>query len=152
MIDLPPKIWQPKVKSKFKPDPAPLPDIDEGVFIFEKLGQCVFKQHEKWKNSERTDLIFFNPEKDTEELMANFKYGDKDNNLGDDTKSRILDIIKKYWDSFCSEGARRPILGYEYAINTGSHTPVCKFYNFCSSFTSTFSRHNHKIFNRTNQI
>ena len=37
----------------------------------------------------------------------------------------IKDIIKEYWDCFCERGCHRPILDYEFGIDTGDHTPVC---------------------------
>ncbi|MGH7974524.1 MAG: hypothetical protein ACREBR_03270 [bacterium] len=36
----------------------------------------------------------------------------------------LLAIIKNYWDCFYEEGARRPILGFEFCIDTGSAQPV----------------------------
>lgn len=98
--------------------------------MFEKLGQCVFKLQEKWKDSERDDIIQFNPAEDEEELHKNFKIGAA---VETRIKDRILDIVRKYWDCFCSKGARRPILGYEFSINTGTHSPVCKFPAFGGS-------------------
>ena len=40
-------------------------------------------------------------------------------------RSHILGIVKKYWDYFCKRGARRPILNYEFSIDTGSAKLVC---------------------------
>ncbi len=99
-------------------------DINDGVFAFEKLGKCVLKTPERWKDSARTDIITFCAKEDEEELQKNFKIG---KNVKPAVRDRILQIVRKYWDCFCSKGARRPILGYEFAINTGSHSPVCKY-------------------------
>ena len=42
-ISLPPKIWRPKVTSKYKtPDYAD--DIDDGIFDYAAFGYCVFAQ------------------------------------------------------------------------------------------------------------
>ena len=41
------------------------------------------------------------------------------------TKDSLISLVTTYWDCFCEEGARRPIIGYEFAINTGSSKPVC---------------------------
>ena len=98
-------------------------DVDEGVFHFERLGKCVFKLNEKWKDSNRTNIIEFDPKKDETELQKNFKIG---TTVDAQVRERILGIVRTYWDCFCSDGARRPILGYEFAINTGTHSPVCK--------------------------
>lgn len=32
---------------------------------------------------------------------------------------KLKDIIKGHWDSFYEEGARRPVLGYEFIIDMG---------------------------------
>ena len=37
----------------------------------------------------------------------------------------IHGIVKKYWDCFCKRGARRPILVYDFLIDTGSAKLVC---------------------------
>ena len=46
-------------------------------------------------------------------------------NVDDPTRDDIIQIIQKYWDCFCKEGARRTILGYEFGIDTGDSKPVC---------------------------
>lgn len=121
---MPPKIWRPKQENKFTPDESShYLDIDEECFVFRKLGKCAIKRQEAWADIPREDIIKFDPLTFSKELVDNFKIGETVQN---DIRNQILDIIKKYWDSFASEGARRPIIGYEFAINTGSHTPVCK--------------------------
>jgi hypothetical protein len=112
------------MQNKYQPDPTThYSDIDEDNFMFPKLGKCIIKTDEIWENHRRDDIIKFDESIHNEELEKNFVIGD---GVSLDTKERIYQIVKKHWDSFCSEGARRPILGYEFAINTGSHTPVCK--------------------------
>ena len=39
-------------------------------------------------------------------------------------KSEIKELIVKYWDCFCQKGACRPILDYEFTIDTGASKPV----------------------------
>ena len=55
------------------------------------------------------ELISFN-ETQQKELDADLHIGDTVDDL---TKNKIIDIIKKYWDCFCKEGAKRTILGYQ---------------------------------------
>ena len=43
----------------------------------------------------------------------------------DSTRHQLKDLVIKYWDCFCKEGARRTIIGYEFAIDTGDSKPVC---------------------------
>ena len=40
-------------------------------------------------------------------------------------RERVNSIVNKYWDSFCKEGAKRTILGYEFPIDTGNTKSVC---------------------------
>ena len=56
LISLPPKIWQPKVTSKYKtPDYAN--DIDDGIFDYAAFGNCVFCPDLSWEYAKRNDLI-----------------------------------------------------------------------------------------------
>ena len=58
------------------------------------------------------------------ELEKNMKIG---KNIDDPTRNNIIQIIQKYWDWFCKEGARRKKLSYEFGIDTSNSTPVlCK--------------------------
>ena len=34
-------------------------------------------------------------------------------------------MIKEFWDIFAPEGIKRYMHGFEFAIDTGSHTPIC---------------------------
>ena len=54
--------------------------------------------------------------------MDNLKIG---NTVSDTHKSEIVALIVKYWDCFCLRGARRTILDYVFAIDTGNSPPVC---------------------------
>ena len=40
-------------------------------------------------------------------------------------KQSILTIIKDNWDSFCEEGASKPMFDFEFCIDTGDFKPVC---------------------------
>ena len=37
----------------------------------------------------------------------------------------IQKLVTVYWNYFAKGGIKRPILGFEFAIDTGNHTPVC---------------------------
>ena len=37
----------------------------------------------------------------------------------------ITDTIHEFWDCFVKEGVKRPILGYEFGIDTGDAKPIC---------------------------
>lgn len=115
--------------NKYKP-PDYNTDIDEGVFSFEHHGRCVYKPKvTAWEESSRTDLIEFNDSKDMPELEANIKIG---KGASESDRLEIIQMVQRHWDAFCSEGCRRPIIGYEFAIDTGTSTPVCKLYHILS--------------------
>lgn len=113
------------MRSEYKPpaEDALLKDVDDSVFLFEKLGKCVVKHRKKFTEGDREDIIAFDPLRHEEELTKNFKIS---KTASPEIRARIKSIVTEYWDSFCAEGARRPIIGYEFSINTGTHTPVCK--------------------------
>ena len=120
VIEVPPKIWQPRVISRYQ---MPIyTDVDNGVFEFESYGKCVFRPTYDWDAGKRTDIIVFNESSDTTELTKDLRFG---KHITPENKNVITGLIKKYWDCFCAKGCHRPIIGYEFAIDTGTHTPVC---------------------------
>ena len=64
----------------------------------------------------------FNKSSDTTELTKDLRFG---KHITPENKNVITGLIKKYWDCFCAKGCHRPIIGYEFTIDTGTHTPVC---------------------------
>ena len=119
VIDVPRKIWRPKIKCRYKP-PLYNKDVDEGIFLFESLGAAVFRP-KPWEPGKRTDFILFNKNlhsKEFESVKVNRKGAGA-------LLSTFQAIVRAYWDCFAPEGIRRVILGYEFAIDTGDATPVC---------------------------
>ena len=111
--------------NKFKP-PDYSDDIDEGIFVFAEEGRCVYRPPvTAWENIDRTDIIHFDEAKHGKELHSNIKIGDS---ATAEIKNDIMNIVKRHWDAFCTEGCRRPIIGYEFAIDTSTSTPVCKYH------------------------
>ena len=96
--------------------------IDDSVFDYAHHGNIVFWPAVKWTDRAREDIIIFNENLDKDELMKNLHIGDK---VSNENKSAIKNLIKKYWDCFCAKGARRTILDYKFAIDTGGSKPVC---------------------------
>ena len=125
VINVLPKIWRPKAKNNYIPT-ATSNDIDDSIFLFEKLGHCVVKADSKtWQDNDRDDLItYLSDPKDKAEFEDNFKIGP---DVPTAVKATIESLVKKYWDCFCGRGARRPIIGYEFSIDTGQSKPVCKY-------------------------
>ena len=121
MINIPPKIYRPKPENKYIPLDYGT-EIDDGVFDYAHYGKTVFRPSKRWADKERDDLIAFDEENDLAELMQNLKVG---KTVSPIYKSKIISIIKQYWDCFCARGARRTILDYEFCIDTGASPPVC---------------------------
>ena len=45
--------------------------------------------------------------------------------LDSDCQATVRNLIIKYWDCFVKEGAKRPILGYKFGIDTSGAKPEC---------------------------
>ena len=58
---------------------------------------------------------------DCEELTKGLRIG---SNVNPHNTQAIKDIVIKYWDCFYNAGAKRTILDYEFAIDTGSCHPI----------------------------
>ena len=119
VIEVPRKVWLPKVKSEFRQEKT-YTDVDEGYFIFERYGRVVFRA-KPWIPGHRNDVIMFDAklhEKDFKALKVNKTISKE---IGD----VLFAICRTYWDCFASEGVQRKILGFEFSIDTGDHTPVC---------------------------
>ena len=114
-------IWRPKPETKYIPIDYNN-NIEERVFNYSHHGNTVYCPKEKWSNKPRDDVISFNSVADMEDLMTNLKIR---TNIKREYKDSIIDIIKKYWDCFCAKGACRPILDYEFIIDTCASKPVC---------------------------
>ena len=114
VITVPPKIWRKKAASNYKP--LVYNDVDEDLYSFKPFGKCV-KRSTSWKPRLRSDLIHWNKSLDSPELERDFRMGDQ---ADDPTRHSVLSIIKSNWDSFCARGVSRPVLDFEFCIDTGN--------------------------------
>ena len=89
-------------------------DVPEGVFDYPFHGTCEFCSKFSWKPHKRNDIIVW------------------------DTTCYSKELEKDIRIAFYDECSHRPIIGYEFAINTGEHTPVC-----CKK--QSYSHHESKI-------
>ena len=121
IIEVPIKVWRPKMENRYKPLEYST-DIDDGMFDYTHYGKTVYKPRTDWTNHRRTDLISYNPASDKAELEQGLRISPR---VSPDTRTRIITLIQKYWDCFAKIGCRRTIIGYEFAIDTGSSPPVC---------------------------
>ena len=88
MIEVPPKIWKPKIINQFK-----MPvynDIDEGIFQFQSFGNCVYRTKKFWQGRIRDDLIQFNNAKDEKELVRGLHIGNAASSLDIDKIKNII--------------------------------------------------------------
>ena len=90
-------------------------DVDEGIYILKAYGKTM-KCAELWTSRPRSDVIPWNTSLFQQELDENFNIG----SITDDfTRKTILQIIKDNRDSFCEVGAARPMLDFDFYIDTG---------------------------------
>ena len=66
-IEVPPKIWSPKVISRYQM--LTYTNIDDGVLEFESYGKYMFWPKNNWNAGERTDIIVFDESSDMEVLI-----------------------------------------------------------------------------------
>ena len=122
MIEVPPKIWRPKMISQYT-TPEDYGDEVDGILDYSQYGKCVYRNKMTWNNDiKRNDIILYNCTLHGAELDKDLKF---DESIDEATKQQIITIVKKYWDCFVKEGAKRPILSYEFGIDTGGAKPVC---------------------------
>ena len=69
----------------------------------------------------RTDRILWDAARDSP-ILEGFLNVPPD--LAPDLKAELLRIIQDNWDAFAPEGARRPMLGFQFCIETGASPPV----------------------------
>ena len=119
VITVPPKIWRKKAASNYKP--LVYNDVDEDLYSFKPFGKCV-KRSASWEPRLRSDLIHWNESFDSSELERYFRMGDQADDL---TRRSVISIMKSNWDSFCERSVSRPVLDFEFCIDTGKSPPVC---------------------------
>ena len=116
LIKIPPKVWRPKQVTRFVHVDTYY-DIGDRVFDYEQYGNAVFRPLEKWTVSKRDGLILYDDKVDNDEFREYIRIGKYASHIN---KTTITGIVNKYWDCFCKRGARRPILNYEFSIDTGT--------------------------------
>ena len=85
MIEVPAKIWRPKVISRYTDPDYEGEDIDY-ILDYKQYGQCVYRNKLEWSDtSSRTDVIQFNEITNSTELEKDLRF-DKD--LDQETKNQ----------------------------------------------------------------
>ena len=122
MIEVPPKIWRPKVMSKYTTPDLQDDDVDD-ILNYSQYGKCVYKNDLNWSDDScRKDIICYDDATHASELKRDLCF---DESVDENIRSEITNIVKEYWDCFVKVGAKRPILRYEFGIDTGGSKPVC---------------------------
>ena len=122
IITVPPKIWPPKPKDKFVSSPV-YQDVDDDLFLSPANGLAIrrtIKQPPQLEN--RTDLITWDRDLYEPQLKRDLQLSD---NITTIIQDAILRIIRDNWDAFDKQGVNRPVIGYEFCIDTGGSSPVC---------------------------
>jgi hypothetical protein len=121
-IELLPKIWRPKPPNQYQ-HPEYADDIGDDVFVCRKYGKSL-RHSTVVEVEDRTDVHLWDEVRDRPELEQGLRVGA---DATPELKECLARIIKAYWDCFYEEGARRPILGFEFCIDTGDAQPIaCK--------------------------
>ena len=85
-----------------------------------EFGKTAFRLS-SWIPGKRDEVISFSEDRDS----ALFDTIKLDDNISKPVKKTILALIRQFWDVFSPEGLKNPMLGYEFSIETGTHTPYC---------------------------
>jgi len=72
----------------------------------------VFEPNLSWEDRQRDDIIYYNEEKPSKDLMDNLKIGKE---ASQEARNAIVSVLKDHWDCFAKEGVRRTILGYQFS-------------------------------------
>ena len=94
LIELPPKVWIPKLVNKYIP-PDYADNIDEGIFDFARYGKAVYRPRVNWEEGESTNLITFDDSKHVEELRKNIIVSTK---FTPELQELVIPIVKKCRD------------------------------------------------------
>ena len=96
-------------------------DVDEVLYIFKRYGKEM-KHTPSWIPQPRSDIIPWYSSLYQQELEDKFII---DFTTDDFTRRAVLQIIHDNWDSFIQLRATRPMLDFEFVIDTGDAKAVC---------------------------
>ena len=91
MIEVPPKIWRPKMVSKYTTPDYADNDLDD-ILDYGKFGRCVYRSDIKWDSGvRRMDRILFDEKEHAKELDKDLKLGPS---ICDQSKQDVVAVIK----------------------------------------------------------
>jgi hypothetical protein len=98
-------------------------DVDDNVFVFEQYGKSMRRSVPPFQQTRlASDIRTWDPLCDQAEFDKNFCINP---DVSSEIKAAVIDIIQNYWDCFYSEGVCKPILDFEFCIDTGATAPIC---------------------------
>ena len=89
--------------------------------FFQILWQSM-KRSSHFTSRPRSDLILWDKYVDEPELLRDLLIGD---DVDTAIRRKIINIIQDNRDSFCERGVSRPMLDFDFCIDTGNSPPVC---------------------------
>ena len=103
MIEVPAKIQQPKVISKYTTPNLDDKDIDD-ILDYGQYGKCVYKPNlDRSDDSARVDIITYDKATHVAELGKDLKCDDY---VDTNTRASITTIITEFWDCFVKKGTK----------------------------------------------
>ena len=109
MIEVPAKIWRPKVVIKYA-SPEYYGDDLDSILDYAQYGNCIYRNDLVWTyNSIYRDVIRYDDKEHWAELKKDLGI---DKSIDTASQYSIINIIKQFLDCFVKIGAKRPILGY----------------------------------------
>ena len=115
-IEIPRKVSRTKVKNVFHPT-IPCDNVEEGFFLYESLRKTAYRAT-TWQPGTRTDILPYKDSLYTEELKS-LDIGSVSTQA---SSLLITKLVRKFWDIFTKIGLKRSMLGFEFRIDTGTHT------------------------------
>ena len=94
-------------------------DVDEGFFLYESLGKTAYRST-SWQPGTRNDILPYVASVYAEEM----KQLDIGSVSTPASTLLITKLVLRFWDIFAKIGLKRPMHGFEFGIDTGTHTPV----------------------------
>ena len=111
--------------NRYISNPTSLDDVDEDLYLFPSYGRGALLRQTHTPNNfsiRRDDLILW----DAKQHQAEFdKVVRIPSDLPSAYRDKLVSTIQRYWDSFIASGVCRPVLNYEFCIDTGNANPVC---------------------------
>ena len=99
---------------RFIPLP-PYPDVDDDLYLSPAYGLAIRRTKETPPPSTRNDLILWDENIYLSHLQTHLHLR---NDMDVNVRHAILRIIKQNWNAFDEKGVSRPVLGYEFCIDT----------------------------------